>query len=59
MNPEARTEIYRQYLNIINEHVYAGWIMYSANTLAYRTGLENAHPIAGSNLRISDWYWKK
>ena len=56
MNPEARTEIYRQYLNIINEHVYAGWIMYSANTLAYRTGLENAHPIAGSNLRISDWY---
>lgn len=58
MDPKARQAIYAEMQSLINENVYNNYMFYSANTVAYREGLEGAKPIAGSNLRISQWYWK-
>lgn len=57
MNQEKRIEYYREMMDLVNDHAYAGFIFHDMNTVAWRTGLKGVKALPSTNYRISNWSW--
>ncbi|HIR12532.1 MAG TPA: ABC transporter substrate-binding protein [Candidatus Choladousia intestinavium] len=57
MDEEARTEIFRQMIEIMNTHVLTIPLYQDCNTFCYSTDLANVKAIPGTNVRIAEWSW--
>lgn len=57
MDPEARTEIFRQMLSIINEDALFLPLYQDCNTFCYNERATGIEAIPGTNVRIDSWTW--
>lgn len=57
MDEEARTEIFRQMIEIMNVHALKIPLYQDCNTFCYSTDLANVKAIPGTNVRVAEWSW--
>lgn len=57
MDEEARTDIFRQMINIMNEHALKLALYQDCNTFCYNGNVANVHAIPGTNVRVAEWTW--
>lgn len=59
MDEEARTDIFRQMCNIMNEHAVKLPLYQDCNTFCFNGSVTNVHAIPGTNVRVAEWSWAK
>ena len=59
MDSEKRTEIFRQMIEIMNEHALKLPLYQDCNTFCYSNDLNNVKAIPGTNVRVAEWEWAK
>lgn len=57
MDSEKRTEIFRQMIEIMNEHALKLPLYQDCNTFCYNNELSNVKAIPGTNVRVAEWKW--
>ena len=57
MDEEARTDIFRQMINIMNEEALMLPLYQDCNTFCFNGDVTNIDAIPGTNVRIAEWKW--
>ena len=57
LDEDARTEIFRQMADIMNEHAVKLPLYQDCNTFCFNSSVSGVQAIPGTNVRIAEWTW--